>query len=63
MVPQINSVGLKQRSLQLRHASRRGSSKIIWLKSGHYMLNRPCNTTKLGDLSSKRNTKILPFTL
>ena len=39
MVPQINSAGLKQRSLQLRHTSRRRSSKILWLKSGHCMLN------------------------
>ena len=40
MVPQINSVGLKQRFPQLRHTSKRGSSKILWLKSGHCMLNR-----------------------
>ena len=39
MGPPINSVGLKQRSLQLRYTSRRGCSKILWLKSGHYMLN------------------------
>ena len=34
-VPQINSVGLKQRFLQLKHTSKRGSSKILQLKSGH----------------------------
>ena len=39
MVPQIYSVGLKQGSLQLRHTSRRGSSKISRLKLGHCMLN------------------------
>ena len=39
MVPQINSVGLKQRSLQLRHTSRRRSSKILWPKSGHCMFD------------------------
>ena len=39
MVPQINSVDLKQRSLQLRHKSRRESSKILQLKSGHCILN------------------------
>ena len=41
MVPQINLIGLKQRSVQLRHTSRRGSSKILRLKSGHCMLNTP----------------------
>ena len=39
MVPQINSVGLKQRSLQLTHTSRRGSCKILRLKSSHCMHN------------------------
>ena len=39
IVLQINSVGLKQRSLQLRHTSNRVSSKILWLKSFHCMLN------------------------
>ena len=39
MVLQINSVGLKQIYLQLRHTSRRGSFKILELKLGHCMLN------------------------
>ena len=39
MGPPIYSVGLKQRSLQLRYTSRRGYSKILRLKSDHCMLN------------------------
>ena len=38
-MPQINSAGLKQRPRQLRQTSRRGSSKILRLKSGHCILN------------------------
>ena len=52
IVWQINSVGLKQRSLQLRHTYR-VASKILWLKSFHCMLNahqsRVWNTTKLSN--------------
>ena len=50
MVAQISSAGLKQRSLQLRHTSRRWSSKILQrMKSSHCMLNQTqsnCETSQ-----------------
>ena len=39
IVPAINDQGLKQRSFLLKHTSRKVSSKILRLKSGHCMLN------------------------